>query len=90
MIKLASVKQMDRLEDKQRKELEAHIAGSRVALEFLKDVLKERADQIEAKKLSKLNYDSPNYPCLIADLHGTKRTINEVIELLTEVDQTNV
>ena len=89
MIRLATCKQAQRLKTDQVKEFKASIAASKTVLDFLRGVLQEKVEETERSQVSKANYETPNFPYLMADYNATKRSYREIINLLSEVDNTN-
>lgn len=89
MYKILSTKHFDKLDNPVQKQLKAEFMAARSVLEFLQEVLQEEIRGLENQELSKDNYDSPSFPYLIADMHGSKRAYLRVLNYISEVDKTN-
>lgn len=64
----------------------AEILSSRETLNILKKLLEDRLAALETGHTQKDKYESPSWPYLQADYVGAKRTLMEIIELVTTED----
>lgn len=69
--------------EEDRVKLAAEIMSSRPTLELLRTLLEDRIAALEATHAKKTNYDSPSWAYAQADYVGAKRTLREIIELVT-------
>ena len=74
-------------EDKQK--LEASILGSKIALNRLKDLMKEDEDALNSKEVGSKAYDLPNWEYRQADANGYRRCLREYMKLLN-LDQEDI
>ena len=74
-------------EDKQK--LEASILGSKIALNRLRDLMKEDEDAINSREVGSKVYDLPNWEYRQADSNGYRRCLREYMKLLN-LDQEDI
>ncbi len=67
-------------EDKAK--LEASILGSKIALNRLKDLMKEDEDALNNREVGSKVYDLPNWEYRQADVNGYRRCLREYMKLL--------
>jgi hypothetical protein len=75
------------LNEDARVELAAEIMSSRTTLELLRKLLEDRVAALDATHTKKTNYDSPSWAYAQADYVGAKRTLQEIIELVTTEEE---
>lgn len=68
-------------EDKAK--LEASILGSKIALNRLKDLMKEDEETLNSREIGSKAYDLPNWEYRQADANGYRRCLREYQKLLT-------
>lgn len=61
----------------------ADVKANRLALDLLIPILERKLEELDQAQYGKKLYDNPNWAYMQADLMGCKRTINEILELVT-------
>ena len=74
--------------EEEKERLTNTILGSTVALDRLKELMKEDEEQCVSAELSSKSYDSPNWELRQADSHGYRRCLRYYQKLLN-LDQGN-
>jgi hypothetical protein len=69
--------------------LESSILGSKIALNRLRDLMKEDEDGINNREVSSKTYDLPNWEYRQADVNGYRRCLREYQKLLN-LDQEEI
>lgn len=64
----------------ERKQL---VNKSRPILDILKDILEYELKCLESKKLSEQEYDKPSWAYYQADLNGSKRVYQKILDLVS-------
>lgn len=75
--------------DADRPERAKEVRSGLPALRILKSILETKLDQLEGSHTTKQKYDSPSWAYLQADYVGNKRCLQEIIQLLTSVEENN-
>lgn len=70
-------------EDADRKEREQMVRSAKPTLEVLKQLLEARLRAVDDTQMSKADYENPSWAFKQADANGAKRTLQELIQLLT-------
>jgi hypothetical protein len=74
-------------DENDRVALAAEILSSRPTLELLRSLLEDRVAALDTAHTKKTNYDSPSWAYAQADYVGAKRTLQEIIELVTTEEE---
>lgn len=72
--------------DKQE-ERKALVKSAAPTLKVLKNILEKRLDDLESKRVNPANYDSPAWAYMQADINGSMRELERVIELLDQEEK---
>jgi hypothetical protein len=75
--------------DEDRASLEASILGSRIALNRLRDLMKEDEEGLNNREVNSKTYDLPNWEHRQADANGYRRCLREYQKLLN-LDQEDI
>jgi hypothetical protein len=71
----------------QKTERAREVRSSLPTLRILKSILEGKLEQLELDHAKKDKYDSPSWAFLQADYVGNKRCLQEIIQLLTSVEE---
>ncbi|SRR5258706_3175255 len=73
----------------EKTKLEASILGSKIALNRVKELMKEDEDALNNREIGSKAYDLPNWEYRQADANGYRRCLKEYQKLLT-LDQEDI
>ena len=71
----------------ERNERAKEVRSALPSLRILKSILEDKLDQLETEHTKKAKYDSPSWAYIQADYVGAKRSLQEIIQLLTSVEE---
>lgn len=73
----------DTPDDKEKAQRRADLLANRRALDLLRPILEKKLADLNSAERLKANYEFPNWACYQADLVGCKRTLAEILDLVT-------